>query len=309
VLARVETTFAEIAAEKGLRLRVVPTRAGVRSDFILLERILLNLVSNAVRYTAKWAVMIGCRRRGGRIQFEVRDSGPGIARDQKQNIFREFYRVAGQASRHRAGLGLGLAIVDRLSALLDHPIALESELGRGSLFCVSVPRARGSVTGRKDGTPLERIGDAVAGKRIIVIDDDALVLDAMRGMLADWGCDVVAASGTDETLNVLGGRQPDLIISDYQLEHGRTGIEAINHLRAKLGASVPAFLMSGDTAPDRLREATQGRFFLLKKPVAPIALRAMLNRLLNPAGAAIDVMRRPAISRHRKVGGPTRPRR
>ncbi|HZN25298.1 MAG TPA: GAF domain-containing sensor histidine kinase, partial [Burkholderiales bacterium] len=194
VLERLETTFAEIARDKGLLLRVAPTRAWVRSDFILLERILLNLVSNAVRYTPKGAVTVCCNERGTRIDFEVRDTGPGIAEDQKQNIFREFYQLPAQGSRNGPGLGLGLAIVDRLSELLDHPVTLESKVGRGSRFRISVPRARRRVAVRPESASVERIADVVTGKRIIVIDDDALVLDSMRGILTSWGCDVVTGS-------------------------------------------------------------------------------------------------------------------
>ncbi|MGZ5115082.1 MAG: GAF domain-containing protein [Burkholderiales bacterium] len=307
MLERLETTFAGIAREKGLRLHVVPTRAWVRSDFILLERILLNLVSNAVRYTTGGAVMVGCRRRGGRIQFEVRDSGPGIAEDQKRNIFREFYQVASEVSRPRGGLGLGLAIVDRLSTLLDHPVTLKSELGLGSRFCVAVPRVRAQVAVRAQGTSIERLSDAVAGKRIIVIDDDALVLDAMRGILSSWGCEVVTASGAEAALTGMKGRQADLIISDYRLGAGKTGVDAIEHLRAKLGAPVPAFLMSGETAPDKLREVTQGDYFLLSKPVAPIALRAMLNRLLNPPTAGDNAQSLRPSPRRRRPETPSRP--
>ena len=309
VLARIETTFAEIAREKGLRLRVVPTRAWVRSDFILLERILLNLVSNAVRYTARGAVMVGCRPRGGRLQFEVRDSGPGIAEDQKRSIFREFYQVVAQASRHRGGLGLGLAIVDRLSTLLDHPVSLESAPGRGSRFSVLVPRVPARVAVRSDPTSAVRVVDAVAGKLIVVIDDDALVLDAMHGILTSWGCGVVTASSAESALAPLNGRHPDLVISDYRLAEGRTGIEAIETLRARIGAAIPAFLMSGDTAPDRLREATQGDYFLLNKPVAPMTLRAMLNRLLKPTDAGGKAGRIRTTPRRRQAASPMRPRR
>jgi signal transduction histidine kinase/CheY-like chemotaxis protein len=308
VLERMETTFAEIARKKGLRLRVVLTRAWVRSDFILLERILLNLVSNAVRYTTRGAVMVGCRRRGGRLQFEVRDSGPGIAEDQRRRIFREFYRVAALESQHRGGLGLGLAIVDRLSTLLDHPVSLESEPGSGSRFSISVPRVPGRVVVRSDVTPPGPIMDAVSGKLIVVIDDDTLVLDAMRGILTSWGCDIVIASAAEEALASLHGRQPDLVISDYHLADGRTGIDAIEYLRARLGTTIPAFLMSGDTAPARLRDATQSEYFLLNKPVAPITLRAMLNRLLK-ADARDTAERVPSSARRRRVESPTRPRR
>ena len=141
LLKRIETTFAATAREKGLRLRVVSSEAWVRSDFILLERILLNLVSNAVRYTERGGVVVGCRHRDGRLRIEVCDSGIGIPEDQRRNIFGEFYQLDGGEKDRRGGLGLGLAIVDRLCGLLDHPIELTSSVGRGSRFSVSVPSA------------------------------------------------------------------------------------------------------------------------------------------------------------------------
>ena len=141
LLKRIETTFGATAREKGLRLRVVSSRAWIRSDFILLERILLNLVSNAVRYTERGGVVVGCRHRNGRLRIDVCDSGIGIPEDQRRNIFGEFYQLEAGRRDRRGGLGLGLAIVDRLCRLLDHPIELTSSVGRGSRFSVSVPSA------------------------------------------------------------------------------------------------------------------------------------------------------------------------
>jgi CheY-like chemotaxis protein len=272
---------------------VVPNAAWVRSDFILLERILLNLVSNAVRYTTRGGIVIGCRRRGARLRLEVWDSGPGIPEAHRQNIFREFYQVAASGQDRRGGLGLGLAIVDGLGRLLDHAIELRSRPGRGSCFSVSIPRVAAQ---QEPSAPAStaRLPDPVRGKLVVVIDDDALVLDAMRGILRGWGCRVVteqseaAAFARVTTL----GQKPDLIVSDYRLAGGKTGIEAIEHLRAALGDTIPAFLISGDTAPERLRDAAAGGYHLLHKPVPPMALRAMLNGLLKPQGARAPL--RPA---------------
>jgi signal transduction histidine kinase/CheY-like chemotaxis protein len=281
LLDRIETTFAELADEKGLSLRVVPCSAWVRSDPILLERILFNLVANAVRYTARGGVVVGCRRRATQVRIDVCDTGAGIPEDQRQSIFSEFYQLANPAPDGKAGLGLGLAIVDRLSRLLGHPVQLESHPGRGSRFSVSVPSAaepRGTVQ-----LPVTlRATDLVRGKRVMVIDDDVLVLDGMRGILQSWGCRVhTAASGAAALASVAdGGAPPDLIISDLRLADGETGIKVIERLREALGAPVPAFLISGDTAPERLREASAGGYHLLQKPVSPMTLRTTLNRLL-----------------------------
>lgn len=282
LLARMETTFAEAAREKGLRLSVVPSSAWVRSDFILLERILLNLVSNAVRYTTRGGIVIGCRRHGERVRLEVWDSGTGIAEDQQQNIFGEFYRLAAAGPARQSGLGLGLAIVDRLSRLLEHPVELTSRLGRGSRFRVSVPAVAKRRGPADVPEPEATIADPMAGKLIVVIDDDALVLDGMGGLLRSWGCQVVTAGSDAAALERLAesGRRPDLIISDYRLVGGKTGIEAIESLRGALDAVTPAFLISGDSVPERLREASAMGYNLLQKPVPPMALRAMLNRFL-----------------------------
>jgi len=279
LLKRIETTFAATAREKGLRFRVVPNAAWIRSDFILLERILLNLVSNAVRYTVDGGVVVGCRRRAGGVRIEVWDSGIGIPEDQQRNIFGEFYQLAPAEQDRRSGLGLGLAIVDRLCRLLGHAVELTSRVGRGSRFAVSVPLASPRVVATE--SPAAAI-DRAMDKLIVVIDDDALVLDGMRGILRTWGCSVVTAASEGAALAALAAhrRPPDLIISDYRLGDGRTGFQVIARLRGALGARIPAFLISGDTAPERLREASASGFYLLHKPVLPFTLRSTVSQLL-----------------------------
>jgi signal transduction histidine kinase/CheY-like chemotaxis protein len=284
ILKRMEATFAAAARERGLSLRVVPSRLWVRSDPILLERILLNLVSNAVRYTEAGGVVVGCRRKRGTLRIDVCDTGSGITADHQRSIFNEFYQVVPKEKGGRDGLGLGLAIVERLGTLLDHPISLESVVGRGSRFSVTVPIGRPAedpVSPRAAGKPP---ADPLRGKSIVVIDDDSLVLDAMRGLLEQWGCSVMTARSAQEVLERIDGRMPDLIISDGRLHENETGVEAVARLREKLGARVPAFLISGDISPDRLAEAKAAGHHLLHKPVSPMALRAMASRLLLPTG-------------------------
>ncbi|MEX2165026.1 MAG: NahK/ErcS family hybrid sensor histidine kinase/response regulator [Sulfuricaulis sp.] len=287
LLRRMETTFAEAAREKGLRLSVVSSNTWVRSDFILLERILLNLVSNAVRYTERGGIVIGCRRRGETVRLEVCDSGIGIAEDQQQNIFDEFYRLAAADRERQYGLGLGLAIVDRLGSLLDHPIELKSHPGKGSRFMVSVPVVPERLGQAEVPVSSETIADTMDGKLIVVIDDDALVLDGMRGLLRSWGCEVETAVSDTAALARLEeiGQHPDLIISDYHLPNGKTGFEAIECLRNTMGDAIPAFLISGDTAPERIREARASGYYLLHKPVHPAKLRALVQQLLSVSPA------------------------
>jgi len=282
---RLETTFAEAAREKDLWLRVVPSSAWVRSDFILLERILLNLCSNAVRYTDEGSVVLGARRRGDVLRLELWDSGPGIPPDQLRNIFSEFYQVA-SPQRSDGGLGLGLAIVERLCGLLDHRIEVASTPGKGSRFSILVPLAEPQLQFAQPIAPVQLIENPCAGKLVVVIDDDAMVLEGMRGLLASWGCGVVTADSDHAALAKLH-KLPDLIISDYRLAAGRTGFEAIAQLRRAFGTTIPAFLISGDTAPERLREAAASGFHLLHKPVQPNALRAMVSQFLRDDGSGV----------------------
>jgi CheY-like chemotaxis protein len=287
-------------------LRVVASGAWIRSDVILLERMLLNLVANAIRYTTQGGVVVGCRRRGQQLRIDVHDSGVGIAEDEHRRIFGEFYRIASQETDRRGGLGLGLAIVDRLARLLDHPIELLSQPGRGSRFSISAVLAHQRDAAQESPALPAAIIDPAHGKLVAVIDDDPLVLEGMGGILRSWGCNVIAGASDKVIAAEIRSqrRTPDLIISDYRLANGDTGIAAVRRLRESLGASIPAFLISGDTAPERLRDASASGFQLLHKPVPPMRLRALLNQLLKAgkgagtAGSAYPPNRRSRAARH-----------
>jgi signal transduction histidine kinase len=287
LLGRMGSTFAAVAQEKGLSFRLVPSSAWVRSDPVLLERIVLNLVSNAVRYTTSGGIVVGCRRRGTMLRIEVADSGPGIPEDQRRKIFSEFYRLADAAKTDQAGLGLGLAIVERLCALLDHPIELASTPGKGSRFSVTVPTAPAAALPKSEPSQPAAI-DVARGKLVVVIDNDTRVLEGMGGLLHNWGCRVVTAATPEAALtdvsHISREARPDLIISDYHLADGQSGITAIAKLREVYGA-IPAFVMSGDTAPERLREAQESGHQLLHKPVQPMTLRVMMSRFLKSVHA------------------------
>jgi len=286
---RVHTTFAGTAKDAGLEFRVVPTDAWVRSDFVLLEQILFNLAANAVRYVARGGVLIGARTRGTDLRIEIWDTGPGIPGDQREKIFSEFYRGNDPQQDRRGlggGLGLGLAIVDRLCRLLHHPIELSSAVGRGSRFSVMVPIATATAKAVEPPAPIVSALNLAAEKLIVVIDDDALALDGMGGLLRSWACRVIAARSAAEALLDLAGteRPPDLVISDFHLSDQRTGMEAIEQLRAAFGTPIPAFLVSGDTSSALLQEAQHAGYHLLHKPVDAMPLRTMLNRLLKKRG-------------------------
>ena len=282
VLKRIESLFTAAAREKGLRLRMVPCSAWIRSDAILLERILLNLVSNAIRYTNAGGIVLGCRRAGGQLRIEVCDTGIGIPEDQRRSIFGEFYQIPGFDRTGRDGLGLGLAIVERICNLLKHSVGVASTVGKGSRFTVTVPMAPKRVSFQKAAPTVTTQFDSLIGKLVVVVDDDTLVLDSTGGLLRSWGCRVITAQSDQEAVTQLDGR-PDLIISDYRLKNGRTGMDAIAQLREALGADIPAFLISGDILPDRLQDAQRHGYQLLHKPLAPMALRAVMSGLLQSA--------------------------
>jgi signal transduction histidine kinase/ActR/RegA family two-component response regulator len=280
LLTRAETTFAEAAREKGLSFRVVQSRAWVRSDFILLERVVFNLISNAVRYTQRGGLVVGCRKRETHLCVEVWDTGTGIPADQHDRIFGEFYRRGESDGDHSGGLGLGLAIVDRLCRLLGHRIHVRSILGKGSVFAVDVPMAQAREQASEASIITPSAPNVPNGKLVVVIDDDPLVREGMGGIFRSWGCTVIAAETDKKALTGLSQADdlPDLIISDYYLSEGRTGLEAVEKLRGALSAQIPAFLITGDTNPEPLRAANARGFHLLQKPVDPMVLRAMFNQ-------------------------------
>jgi signal transduction histidine kinase/CheY-like chemotaxis protein len=283
LLKRIRATFADAAQEKGLALRIVETSAWVQSDFILMERIVLNLVSNAIRYTSTGKVLIGCRRVGAYVRLEIWDTGSGIPEDQRQNIFSEFYRLGAPDQDKEGGLGLGLAIVDRLCRLLDHSLELRSSLGKGSCFSITVPAVAGPIEPLKTQGFVQPRFLKSESKLVVVIDDDPLVLESMGGLIRSWGCRVVTGNTDKAVLDELSQyKDPaNLIISDYHLRDGGTGINVIARLREALGAPIPALLMSGDTDADPLHEALANGYVMLHKPVEPDTLFFMLSETCN----------------------------
>jgi signal transduction histidine kinase/CheY-like chemotaxis protein len=276
---RLETGFVGEAVAKGLQLRFVPTTLAVNSDPILLERVLTNLVSNALRYTHRGGVLVGARRRGARVRVQVWDTGAGIAEDQRALIFDEFYQIGNPGRDRRQGLGLGLAIVRRLTVLLDHPLSVRSIAGRGSCFEVTLPVADGPVdaTSREEGAPPASV---LGVARALVIDDDPDICEATRRLLAGWGVEVRIAVGPEEAIAcVREGFAPDVVLADLRLGHAVDGIGVVEQLRARLGR-VPALLISGDTGARELARVKESGLLLLTKPVAPARLRSALHALL-----------------------------
>ncbi len=267
------------AAEKGVQVKVVRSSAIVRTDATLLGRIMQNLLANALKYTNQGRILVGCRLRGEWLRVEVWDTGIGIPKSHLDDIFEEFYQV-GNSERDRAkGLGLGLAIVQRLSRLMNCPVKVCSGEGKGSLFAVDVPlvgfdRSRNIShlamalgQGNRQGKPM-----------VLVIDDENAVLRALRMVIEMWNYEVVTATGEDEAIDALvrEGRPPALILADYRLRAGRTGAEAVDHIRQLFGRAIPSVIITGDTAPERIREVRAHGLDIMHKPVQPAALKAVI---------------------------------
>ncbi len=281
LLSRLRDDHRPEADAKQLTWRVVPSRLVVRSDPILLERILRNLVSNAIRYTPQGKVLLGCRRRGETVRIEVRDTGVGIAPADQSRIFEEFYQAGGANRRTKQGLGLGLATVRGLAALLGHELTLESAPGKGSTFAIEVPIGhlqRSQEAPARREIPL----DGLTGRAIVVVDDEAVILNAMKAMLSGWGCEVLVAENADAALDALGelSKYPDLIIADYRLDEGKTGIEAIERLRAEIGLEIPAIIVTASTSAEPVAAAETRHYPVLAKPVLPEQLQRLMVDLL-----------------------------
>jgi len=278
-----ETAYQGTAAGKGLRFRTVASDAIVRSDPVMLGRMIQNLVSNAIRYTERGGVLVGCRRRARSLQIEVWDTGIGIPGDQLDLIFEEFYQVGNPERDRTRGLGLGLAIVRRQSRLLDVPVRVRSRLEAGSVFSVEVPLAEGVGSETMpfiDRGPIGRLD----GLMLVAIDDEPLQLEAIRAFLSTSKCTVVTGTTPMEAVAKLKSARhlPDAIIADYRLRDHMTGVEAIGLLRENLGAKIPGILLTGDTEPARILEAQSSGYALLHKPIEPVRLIAAILEAIAP---------------------------
>ena len=287
VLDRLKIDFEPEAAARGLRLSVRSSDVFLHSDPVLLERILRNLLSNALRYTERGGVLLGCRRRGERMVLEVWDSGIGIPAELQQRIFDEFYQVGNSERSNKRGLGLGLSIVKRLSNLLGCEVTLASRPGQGSVFRFAVPL----------GTPVQPAlpvrapdlhADDISGRLIVVIDDDPSIVDGMTWLLSDWGAEVItSASGADVLDKIYAaGRLPDIIIADYRLAGDRVGVHVLDELRRELDPEIPAMLLTGSTTPECVEDANRFGCSLLVKPAEPSTLRSLIAARLREKGAA-----------------------
>jgi len=284
VLDEIAANYAPIASAKGLNWQIDACTEAVHSDMTLLGRVLRNLVENAIRYTRSGHIRIICRRIEDRLRIEVQDSGIGIPAEQLDCIFEEFHQVGNSARDRTQGLGLGLAIVRRIADLLGHRIETRSRSGEGSIFSIALPLAgteRAPPPVSKDTGPSQN----GQGRMIVVIDDDALVLESLEAILTEWGYQVIAAVSAEEAIAQVRklGRRPDIVIADYRLREGRTGTEAILAVRALFDHPIPGLILTGETDPKFLRECTGHDVGIAHKPVMPSQLGRALDQQLNTA--------------------------
>lgn len=290
LLAPLASEFQPVADAAGLVLRVRYGEYLVNTDLRLLTRILRNLLSNACRYTEQGRVLLGTRKRGGFIELQVWDSGTGIAEDQLESIFLEFNQLNVGRAAERKGVGLGLAIVERIARILDYPIKVRSQPGRGSVFSIRVPLA--SPTQQRAAVPLAvpqpRLGDPLPGRRLLVLDNELSILHSMSALLEQWGCEVLTATDQASALQVLGARAPELILADFHLDHGVVGSQVVQNLRQHFGANIAAVMITADRSDQCRRELHGMGVPLLNKPVKPGKLRAVLSQILQDAHTPID---------------------
>ncbi|MEI7537151.1 MAG: ATP-binding protein [Comamonadaceae bacterium] len=282
VFGQLKTELALVAAEKGLSLRVRPCNAWVLSDPVQLRRILLNLLSNALRYTRAGNVLMACRVKDGghSAWIEVWDTGIGIAPEHQAEVFREFYQVDNLARERSKGLGLGLNIVQRTARLLGHRLELCSRPGQGSRFRIEVPLTAPVKKTDRRGPGRDQSSNDLVGLLVHVIEDDTLARAGLVNLLLSWGASVAEAPNLAVALDQLReGLQPDLIVSDYRLPDKQNGIEAVRRLRLSAQKEIPACLISGDTDPELMLAAKEVGLTLMHKPVRPAKLRSLIGRL------------------------------
>ena len=281
ILISIFQSFLPLAKDKELDFRIVPSSLYVESDPALLERILGNFMSNAIRYTDKGSVLIGCRRKGSEVSIEVWDTGCGISDDQMSLIYEDFYQVENKERDRGKGLGLGLALAKRLSDSLDHKIDSKSSLGRGSCFSVRVDLAENKADTNQDEIFMNIMN--LSGINILLIEDDIDVLKATKQLLESWGCNVKTARNKDEVMNLIKEdpyKNPDIILADNRLPGDASGIDITYLIQEKLQTSIPCVIMTGDVERSHVQGIIEQGFPVLLKPIQPAKFRAMLSHLI-----------------------------
>ncbi|MDU9416459.1 hybrid sensor histidine kinase/response regulator NahK/ErcS' [Pseudomonas sp. zfem005] len=286
LLDNLAVEFRQAAASEGLSLHFVPSSALVRSDIQLLARILRNLLSNAIRYTPSGRVLLGCRRHRQSLSIEVWDSGIGIAEDKLKEIFQEFKRGDSQRPKQDRGLGLGLAIVDKIAGMLGHRIQVRSRLGHGSRFSIEVPLAKRAPRARVEASTPEMLVERLRGSRVWVLDNDAAICAGMRTLLEGWGCQVVTALSEEDLARQVDNyhADADLLIADYHLDNGHNGVDAVASINARRGTALPALMITANYSNELRQQMRELGHTLMHKPVRPMKLKAAMNHLIERGG-------------------------
>ncbi|WP_312197363.1 PAS domain-containing hybrid sensor histidine kinase/response regulator [Stutzerimonas chloritidismutans] len=285
VLLPLVSEFQSVAAAAGLQLKHYIPRVAIKTDFRLLTRILRNFLSNACRYTDQGCVLVGARMRAGALRIEVWDTGRGIPEEELQSIFLEFNQLGIGRSAKRSGVGLGLAIVDRIASMLGYQVLVRSKPGRGSVFSIDVPLAE-AMPRERIAAPavVPQLGDPLPGRRLLVIDNEESILLSMAALLEQWGCTVVTATDEQSALTALDGVAPDAILADYHLDHGLTGWDVVLAVRGRFNQALPVVMITADRS-DQCRQQLQGCGVpVLNKPVKPGKMRSVLSHLLAANG-------------------------
>jgi PAS domain S-box-containing protein len=276
--------YAPVAASRGLRLQVHARSAWVRSDRRLLRRVLQNFIANALRYTRQGRIVLSVRGRGDQVELQVWDTGPGIPEHHMRQIFEEFHRYQQPFDWGEQGLGLGLSICQRISRLLDHELNARSQVGRGSMFSICLPRVAPAHDPETAPPPPPRTlhkDDSLAGLRVLCVDNDQEILDGMRVLLGRWQVEVIIASTVDQALQEIHA-QPDVMLVDYHLHDRMSGLETLDALIATAGRQIPGALLTADGRDELKQQARERGYGLLTKPVKPASLRAFLTAFHDP---------------------------
>ncbi|MFM1661801.1 hybrid sensor histidine kinase/response regulator [Aeromonas salmonicida] len=283
VFDNLKAEFGVLAQAGDIQFSVVESKLAVYSDVRLLRRVLQNFLTNAFRYNPGGRVLLGCRRLGDKVRIEVWDNGPGIPADKQEGIFDEFSRLDHSRTAKEQGLGLGLAIARGIALVLGHNLTLRSWPGAGSVFAITLNLATRPVATTQVAAPALR-DSQLEGVRVLCIDNEGDILIAMHSLLGRWGCEVVCAQSQAQAEDLIaGGFLPQLVLSDYHLDDGKTGLQALHMLRLAHGNDIGGIIISADRKSELQAQIREHGYGYISKPVKPLKLRALMNSILRPA--------------------------